>query len=106
LPLGAEAADRGPARAPVERRGGRTRLRGRGGRLPRGRARAPLRPEQHGGARAPGRERGALPRGAEALRHARRRAEPPDPRGGAVIARYTRPEMGSLWTDEARYRAW
>jgi len=23
-----------------------------------------------------------------------------------VIARYTRPEMGALWTDEARYRAW
>ena len=23
-----------------------------------------------------------------------------------MIARYTRPEMGALWTDEARYRAW
>ena len=23
-----------------------------------------------------------------------------------MIERYTRPEMGSIWTDENRYRAW
>ena len=38
-------------------------------------------------------------------RVARRRAAT-DHYARAVIARYTRPEMGALWTDEARMEAW
>src|SRR5512132_1248938 len=34
------------------------------------------------------------------------RLPPPDPRDPMMIERYTRPEMGAIWTDENRFQKW
>ena len=91
------------ARAVAWSRAGRP---GDGGRRPWGRTCALPRPSpgRRGAAsRAPGRRDVAASRG-RAVCARRHRRRPPHGRGAAaMIPRYTLPEMGAIWTDEARF---
>ena len=84
-------------------RGGR-RLGDRRRAHPRGRR--PRRgPRRRAAGRRGGRRRGGLPRPPAPPRHRRRRAADRRRGPGPVIRRYTRPEMGAAWSDEARFAA-
>src|SRR3954451_12383630 len=93
-------------RRPVGRAAGRRRRPHR----PPGHRRPALQPPQRGRrARRPVVGRPDAAGRARRVRRARQRQERRPP-GGAhplgMIARYTRPELGALWTDEARMEAW
>src|SRR5207248_1960332 len=77
---------------------------------PSGDRRAADRPQFRGrGPRLGARHRADAARRAGRVRRRELRAQRRDPRGAdnsGVIARYTRPELGAIWTDEARLEAW